>query len=189
MKIIFIAVFLVAGLCQSHAQLHVGAQAGANLTKMYGTAFSHRFKLGHQLGGYGYYDFTNFFGLELAVQFSQSNTKVSEKYKDVLLDAFDKGKKLNYINVPILLRLNSHGILTLVGGPQFSILTDRHKSILENGKNLFKSKNIALVTGFDLNLRPLVIYGRYLWGVSKVSNVGRDANSRQIQIGLGIELF
>ncbi|SFN89936.1 Opacity protein [Paenimyroides ummariense] len=187
-KILLLTVFFI-GLSKSYGQLHLGVKAGANLTKIDGEGFSDKFALGYQLGGYTYYDFTKALGLQLEVQFNQTNTKIEDRYVDVLLNTFDKKKKLNYVSVPLLLRVNSQGFITLLGGPQFSFLSNSNQSILQNSKKLFKKTDLGLVAGVEINLRPLRIYGRYTWGFSDVSNIGDSPNSRQIQVGLAANLF
>ena len=63
---------------------------------------------------------------KLAVQgevlFSQTNTTLRDSYTSVWDDKFDKGKKLNYLSVPVLLKYNPDGFISLLAGPQFSIL-------------------------------------------------------------------
>lgn len=189
MKKLFLANLFFLFFLNVNAQLHLGAKAGANLTKINGESFNSKYRLGYQLGGYLYYDLSKIFGLQLEVQFNQSNTQVTDRYSDVLFNTFDKGKRLNYITVPALLRINSQGGLTLLVGPQFSFLADSDKNIIQNGKKLFNSTDIGLVAGVDINLRPFIISGRYVWGITNVSSMGDKANNRQIQIGIAFEIF
>lgn len=189
MKKLFLASVLVLASLNASAQVHLGVKAGANLTKIDGESFSEKYKLGYQLGAYTYYDFSPMIGIQLEVQSNQSNTKVSERYSDVVFNSFSKGKQLNYISVPLLLRVNSQGALTLLAGPQFSFLTDPNKTVLENGTKLFKNTDIGLVGGVDLNLRPFIISGRYIWGLNDISGTGNKATKRQIQLGLAFEIF
>lgn len=189
MKKIFLATLFSFAFFNANAQLHLGAKAGANLTKIDGTSFSDKYKLGYQLGGYVYYDFSKMIGLQLEVQFNQSNTKISDQYSDVLFDSFGKGKKLNYITVPVLFRINSQGALTFLAGPQFSFLTDSDKNILQNGTKLFRNSDVGIVAGVDLNVRPFIISARYVWGLNDISGTENKATGRQIQLGLGFEIF
>ncbi|MEC3875328.1 porin family protein [Chryseobacterium salviniae] len=189
MRKFFLASALVFAYCSAHAQIHLGAKAGANMTKIDGKSFSEKYKLGYQLGGYAYYDFSKMIGLQLEVQFNQSNTQISDRYSDVLFDSFGRGKKLNYITIPVLFRINSQGALTFLAGPQFSFITDSDKNILENGTKLFRSSDIGLVGGVDLNIRPFIISARYVWGLNDISGTENKATGRQIQLGLGFEIF
>lgn len=189
MKKFFLAIAIALASFNANAQLHLGAKAGANLTKIDGESFREKYKLGYQLGGYVYYDFSRMVGLQLEIQFNQSNTQVSDQYSDVLFDSFGRGKKLNYIALPVLFRINSQGGLTFLAGAQFSFLADSDKNVLQNGAKLFKGTNVGLVAGADLNLRPFIISARYVWGLSDISGTGNKATGRQIQLGLGFEIF
>ncbi|RAV30315.1 porin family protein [Sinomicrobium soli] len=187
-KIFFILILFLTGYT-GQAQFHLGAKAGANLTKLDGQSFSDSYKLGYQLGGFAYYDITDFIGLQTEILFSQTNTEISDSYKDIIQDAFDKDKTLNYISVPVLLRLNSSGVLTISGGPQFSFLANHDHGVLENGKKLFKDTDFSAVLGAELNLFPIIIYGRYIWGFSDIGQFGKEVKSRQIQLGLALRVF
>ncbi|WP_262494751.1 PorT family protein [Flavobacterium aquidurense] len=85
--------------------------------------------------------------------------------------------------------MNSEGLITVVAGPQFSFLASGNQSVLENGKKLFKKTDFAFVAGAEVNMRPLTLYARYVWGFSDVSDFGSKANSQQIQAGLSLRLF
>jgi hypothetical protein len=181
--------FSLAAYNTSFAQFHLGAKAGANLTKIDSQSYDDSFELGFQVGGFAYYDFSDFIGIQAEVLFNQTNTKVTDEFSDVFGDAFDKDKTLNYISVPLLLRLNSGGLITINAGPQFSFLADGNETVLANGKKLFKDTDFSAVAGLELNLHPVIISARYVWGFSDISDVGEEANSHQIQLGVGLRLF
>lgn len=184
---IAIAAFLVSVL--SYSQVHIGAKAGANLSKLDGKSFNSDFELGYQLGGFVYTNISDFVGIQGEVLFNQTNTKITDHYKDVFGNAFSKNKTLNYVSVPVLLRLNSEGLITILAGPQFSFLASGNETVLENSKKLFKKTDFAFVAGAEVNFRPITIYARYIWGFSDVSDFGGKANSQQIQAGLSVRLL
>ncbi|MBP4138396.1 porin family protein [Flavobacterium geliluteum] len=173
----------------SVAQIHLGPKAGANLTKLDGKSFKDNFELGYQLGGFVYYDVTNFIGIQAEVIFNQTNTKIADDYTDIIDDAFDKDKTLNYISVPLLLRLNTGGLLTVNAGPQFSFLANSKESILDNGKKIFKDSDFAAVVGAELNLSPIIVFARYSWSFSNISDIGGEVKSQQIQLGMAVKIF
>lgn len=185
----FIAVITLLISVVSYSQVHVGAKAGANMNKIDGKNFNSDFELGYQLGGFVYVNFTDFLGIQGEVLFNQTNTKITDDYKDIFGNAFNKNKTLNYVSVPVLLRLNSEGLITVVAGPQFSFLASGNESVLDNSKKLFKKTDFAFIAGAEVNIRPLTIYARYVWGFSDVSDFGEKANSQQIQAGLSLRLF
>ena len=172
-----------------HGQIHIGAKAGANLTKINGKAFDDKFELGYQLGGFVYFDLSTAVGIQGEALFNQTNTAVEESFSEVVNNAFKGTKTLNYISVPLLLRINNEGFITFTAGPQFSFLADSGKSIAENGKKLFKKTDFSAVAGAEINLHPLIIYGRYCWGFSDISDFGSRSSSQQIQLGLALRLF
>lgn len=174
-------------LCYS--QIHIGVKGGVNMNKLNGKNFDSDFELGYQLGGFAYYNFTDFVGVQGEVLFNQTNTKITDNYKDIFNNAFKKDKTLNYISVPVLLRLNSEGLITVVSGPQFSFLASGNETILNNSKKLFKKTDFAFIAGAEVNIRPVTIYSRYVWGFSDVSDFGAKSNSHQIQVGLSLRLL
>ena len=185
----FFLLFALFFALTGYSQIHIGAKAGANLTRLDGQAFDDNFEFGYQIGGFVYFNLTDFVGVQGEVLFNQTNTKISDDYRDVFDNAFKKDKTLNYVSVPVLLRLNSEGLITVVAGPQFSFLANNDESFRQNGKKLFKKTDFSFVAGAEINIRPLTIYARYVWGFSDVSDFGDKANSEQIQAGLALRLF
>ncbi|MDR6966885.1 hypothetical protein J2X31_000885 [Flavobacterium arsenatis] len=188
-KVLLIIAFPFLFTTASQAQLHVGLKAGANMTKLDGNAFSDDFELGYQLGGFFYYNVSRGVGFQTELLFSQTNTKVRDEFSDVIEGAFSGEKKLSYVTVPILLRLNSEGLINFTAGPQFSFLASDDDTVLENGKKLFKKTDFGVVAGAEVNFRPVTVYARYVWGFSDISEFGEKANSQQIQLGMGLRLF
>ena len=188
-KVLFVAFMMFMFTTTTNAQLHVGLKAGANMTKIGGNAFSEDFELGYQLGGFFYYNVSRGVGFQAELLFSQTNTKVRDEFSDVIEGAFSGEKKLSYVTVPILLRLNSEGLVNFTAGPQFSFLASDDETMLENGKKLFKKTDFGFVAGAEVNFRPVTVYARYVWGFSDISEFGEKANSQQIQLGVGLRLF
>ncbi|MFJ1409702.1 porin family protein [Capnocytophaga canimorsus] len=190
-KIVLTFLFALAVIAVENlqAQVHLGFKGGTNLGKIEGVAYKDQFMLGYHLGGYIGFDFSKHIGLQTEVLFNQSNTKMRDSYTDVWKEAFEKSKKLDYVSVPVLLKVNPKGTFSVVAGPQFSILVNRDENLWQNGEKLFKSADFSLVAGAELNINPLVIYARYGWGFADISNLKEKANSQQIQVGVGLRLF
>lgn len=180
---------LFTGSLMAQNPVYLGVKGGANLSKIDGVAYKDNFQLGYQLGGFlGVRLFENV-GIQGEVLFNQTNTKLSDSYADTWDSAFDKGKTLNYVSVPVLLKLNPDGMVSFDVGPQFSFLTNRNENLWQNGEKLFKNSDFSFVAGAGLNLKPLVIYARYVWGFADISDFGDKANSQQIQLGVGLRFF
>jgi Outer membrane protein beta-barrel domain len=189
-KIFLSALAVIAFMSATLAQgFHIGAKVGANMGKIDGESFSNEFKLGYQLGGFAEIDFTKGFGIQPELLWSQTNTKVT----DEVLTGWKPGEEihLNYLNIPILLRLNAGKMLTFNLGPQFSILTNNHKTTLENAGDAFKSGDLAMVAGAQVNIGSLRVYGRYNIGLSDISDIKETDKWRnqQLQLGLGLKIF
>ena len=118
---------------------------------------------------------------------------INNVYNTAVNNVFDINNvyNLNYLSIPILLRYNMFGgFLTLNAGPQFGILLQQDKSLLQNGRDAFKSGDLSMVAGAQLNILMLRVYGRYNIGLTNINNIDdRDKwTSQQIQIGLGLKL-
>lgn len=186
MSMFAVTMLAIAGSAQG---FHLGAKVGANLGKLDGVAFKDGYKLGYQLGGFAEIDFSKTIGIQPELLFNQTNTKVTDQTSDI----FKPGDNihLNYLSIPILLRINAGKILTLNAGPQYSILLNNHKTTLQNAGDAFKSGDFALAFGAQLNLNALRIYGRYNIGLTDVSDISSQDKwkNQQLQLGVGFRIL
>ena len=185
--------------CVTMAQaqrLDFGGKVGANLTKIDGTKFKEGFELNYQLGFFGEIDFTKRFGIQPEVLFSQSTSTIDTNgFKSVYQNApgalLKKDVKLNYLNIPLLLRINAGKFLAFNVGPQFSVLINNSDNLFTNGKTAFKSGDLAAVFGAQVNISKLRIYGRYNIGLNDINDLddSHKWKNQQIQLGVGIKLL
>jgi len=188
-NIILSTVFLITSTIVANAQgFHIGAKAGANLNKISGQSFNDGFKLGYQVGGFAEIDFSKSLGIQPEILFSQTETKTSS-FNGNLTPNTDA--KLNYLSIPILLRINAGKLLTFHVGPEFSILVNNDKTFVQNGQDAFKSGNFSMIGGVQLNLNSLRIYGRYNIGLSDINDLDNSESwkSQQLQLGLGLRIL
>lgn len=87
---------------------------------------------------------------------------------------------LDYISAPVLLELQAIRYLSLQVGPQFSFLANTDKKY----KDAFKTSDVDLVFGLEVNLPVLVLYGRYVKGMTDVTKNGGRSDLFQIGVGL-----
>src|SRR6476620_2628024 len=116
------------------AQFTVGIKGGANITKVEGKAFRDEFRYGYHLGGFAEIGLGGKFGVQPEVLFNQYTTRLDSNYKELYENVFQSGQtvKLNYISIPLLLNYKLVGnFLTLQAGPQFGILVDNSKTLLQ----------------------------------------------------------
>ena len=191
---IIILIFASASSAQS---LHVGVKGGANLTKIQGMSFKDGYELGYQLGGFAEIDFgiKKSIGIQPEVLFSQTNSQFSTSFKDIygniILPAGNDKVQLNYLSIPLLLRINASKLLTLNLGPQFSVLIDDHQNLVQNGTTAFKSGDLGAVAGAQINLGALKVYGRYVIGLSNINEIDQQDKwkNQQVQLGLGLRIL
>ncbi len=180
----------------AHAQrLDFGGKVSANLTKIDGVKFKDGYELNYQLGFFGEIDFTKSLGIQPEVLFSQTSSKVDSgfraTYENLPGQLIQRDVKLNYLNIPILLRINAGKLLTFHVGPQFSILVNDDENLISNGKQAFKSGDFAAVLGAQINISKLRIYGRYNIGLADISDIDNSNKwkNQQLQLGVGIKLL
>ena len=185
------ALILISAASYSQAGFRLGIKGGTNLTQLSGQSFDNGFKSGFQLGGFMEIDFSKSIGIQPEVLFSETNTRTSSNLGSVLTNMHsNQDVKLNYLSIPVLLRLNANKMLTFLVGPQYSILINPHETTLQNGQDAFKSGDFAMVGGLQINLSAFRIYGRYAVGLNNINDISNQDSwkSQQIQLGIGIKL-
>ena len=170
---------------------HLGIKGGVNLGKIDGQSFSDGFNAGFQLGGYAVLGLTKNLSLQPEVLFNQTNTKFDTTIGESFNISHAKDISLNYLSVPVLLKINASKLLAFNIGPQYSILMNKSQTVLQNVGDAFKSGDFALVLGAQVNLGGINVYGRYNIGLANIDDVGNQDNwkSQQLQLGVGIRLL
>ncbi len=169
--------------------LTFGIKAGANMGKISGQSFKNEYNLGYHAGA-----FVTIGGKKLALQpeilFNQVNTDTATSFKQIT--GFDNISKiqLHYLTIPIMINYNISNILALQFGPQFGILMDKNKNLVQNGKDAFKSGDFALAGGLQLKLLKFRVYGRFVGGTTDVNNLSNNDTWKvsMIQLGVGLAL-
>jgi hypothetical protein len=192
MKKIFIAtvaLFTLATTSFAQTAFRLGAKVGANLNKIDGQSFNDGYNLGYQAGGFAEIDFGKL-GIQPEVLFSQSKTKYAKSTSEIADIKAGDNITLDYLSIPVLLRINAGKLLTFVVGPQFSVLTNNHKTTAQNAGDAFKSGDFSMAGGAQVNLKMFRVYGRYNVGLNNINDVSNQENwkSQQLQLGIGLKL-
>ena len=193
MKKFLLSAFTVLAIAAAaNAQtVNLGVKAGLNFDKIDGQSFKDGYNGGFQLGGFVDIGLSKSIGIQPEVLFNQSNTKYHSGSSTVInLQDGDK-IHLNYLSIPVLLNIHAAKLLTIQAGPQYSILMNKHETVLENGKDAFKDGDFALALGVRLNLGSLQVYGRYNIGLSNINDATNSDNwkSQQLNLGIGLKLL
>ena len=178
----------------TYAQFDVGIKGGINVNKIDGVSFKDEFKYGYHLGGFAAIGLGKKFGLQPEVLYNQNTLRVDSSYTNAI-NIFQNGLtdvKLNYISIPILLNYKLVGkFITLQAGPQFGILIDQSRSLLQNGGDAFKKGDFSMIGGVQVKLGPLRVNGRYVVGLNNISDIsdGSKWKSQGFQVSAGIALL
>jgi hypothetical protein len=174
------------------AQFHIGAKAGANIIKIDGKSFKDQFSYGYHAGGFAEIGFGGKVGIQPEVLFNQYTTKVDSNFSHVYQNVFKQGSvKLNYLSIPILLNVRLIGkFLALQLGPQFSVLMQQSKTLLQNGGNAFKNGDFSMVGGAQVKIGAIRLDGRYVVGLNNINDIDNQEKwkSQGFQLSVGIAL-
>lgn len=197
MKRILLAAAFVCGIfllpSSSFSQsFRLAIHAGSNMSKLDGKSFKDEYGLGYHLGVAPEIMVSKKWGIQPEVLFNQSNTRTSTAFSDMYkVNGSDlKNVSLNYLSVPLLLSFRPASFITFHAGPQFSVLMNRQRTLLENGGDAFKKGDFAMVGGAQLNIFRLRVYGRYAVGLSELNDIDKQDSwrSETFQLGVGFAL-
>ena len=188
-------ILVIACAFLSHAamaQLNFGIKAGTNITKIDGKSFDEEFKYGYFAGGFAEIGLGKKIAIQPEVLFNQFQTKVSNQFSTIYQNAADDigngDVKLNYLSIPLMLNYKAGKLLTLQAGPQYSILLDKNRNLLQNGQEAFKNGDFSLAGGATINLGKLKLNGRYVVGLNNINDIDNKDQwkSQAIQLGIGL---
>ena len=75
-------------------------------------------------------------------------------------------------------------------GPQFGILIDQNKTVLQNGGNAFKNGDLSFLAGVQVKLGAIRVNGRYAIGLNNISDLPDDDKwkNQGFQVSVGLAL-
>lgn len=190
--VITAALLLSAGMSMAQS-FHFGPKLGANIGKIDGRGFSQEYTLGYHLGGFAEIGLSKKWKLQGEVLWNQINadtaTGFSAVYTNIRNQDFSN-PRLDYISFPVLLGYQFSNRLTLQAGPQFGILVDQNKTILNNGQEAFKKGDLSVLMGAQINIMKLRVYGRYVIGLNEINDIDtrNKWKSQGFQLGVGLAL-
>ena len=80
--------------------------------------------------------------------------------------------------------------MSLQAGPQYGILIDQSKNLLQNGREALSNGDFSLVGGAQIHIAKLRLQGRYFVGLTNINDIG-DQNkwkNQGFQLSLGFAL-
>jgi hypothetical protein len=113
-----------------------------------GRSFKDEFRYGYHLGGFMELGLGTNWSINPEVLFNQYSTTVDSEfshiYQNVVNPTYQSHVKLNYLSIPIVLNYKLIGPISLQAGPQFGILIDKNKTLLQNGASAFKNGGLLI---------------------------------------------
>jgi len=189
-KLVILAILIITCDTAIAQKLHVGVKGGANINKLTGKSFDDQFSFGYHAGGFFSVGLGKKFAIQPELLFNQINVDTSSTFSSVY--QFNKITKvqLKYLSIPILLNYKPVKYITLQAGPQFGILTNKGKTLVQNGKDAFKSGDVSMLGGVQVNILHLNMYARYAVGLSNLNDIDNKEKwkSQTIQLGVGLTL-
>jgi hypothetical protein len=176
------------------AQFQLGVKGGANLTKVQGKAFNDEFRYGYHLGGFMEIGLGDKFSIQPEVLWNQVNTRVDSSFKAVYQNALSisnyQDVKLNYLSIPLILNYKLSKAFSIQAGPQYGILLDQQKNLVQNGQEAFKNGDFSMVGGVQLKISKLRLSGRYVAGLTNISDISDQnkwtSQGWQFSVGFGL---
>lgn len=190
-KLILVGLLFFSALGASAQGLKFGPKVGANLGKIEGQRFSDQYELSYHAGFFLELKLGDKWAFQPELLWNQVKVDTVSGFNNIYQQNLRiSNLKLNYISVPVLLNYKAGKALTLQAGPQFGVLTDRNKNLLQNGVNAFKQGDLSMLAGVQLNLLSFRIYGRYVIGLSDISDLPNQEKWRNqgLQVGVGLAL-
>lgn len=174
----------------ANAQFHIGVKAGVNAGKIDGKSFKQEFNYNYLVGGFAEIGLGNRWSLNPEVLFSQTTTTTDASFTNTL-PSFNNDQikaTLDYLSIPILLNFRLIGPLHLEAGPQFGVLLNKEKKLLQNGEEAFKKGDFSLAGGAGINLNMFRVSARYVMGLSDIRDVAVQDKwkSQAIQLSVGL---
>ncbi|MDR0754720.1 MAG: PorT family protein [Prevotellaceae bacterium] len=200
-KILLITLVALLGMATANAQIKFGAKAGVNLATLTDLEDA-KFKLGFHVGGFAEFTITDVIAIQPELLFSTQGTTSSfeTSYEGVDVNV-DQTVNLNYINLPILLKVKLAEGLSAEVGPQVGLLLSAKAKIegsllgigfsrSENIKSDLTTLDVAAVAGLSYTFAEKFVVGaRYNFGLTNLNKENNDDDSKPkngvIQISFG----
>jgi hypothetical protein len=190
---ILICIAVIAFSATASAQgIRFGVKGGASLYKIAGQSFSEKFQYGYHVGGFAKVKINKKWSVQPEVLFNQQNTTLDSNFKSlyasIINPAYVKDVKLHYLSIPLMINYKLNGLMSLQAGPQFGVLIDSHKNLLQNGGDAFSKGDFALAGGLVLHLGKFSVNGRYAIGLKNINDIdNRDQwKSQSAQVSMAM---
>jgi Outer membrane protein beta-barrel domain len=189
-KLLLAAAISIISINAFSQNFKIGVKGGATLNKISGQTFKEQFSFGYHIGGFAIIGLGDRLAVQPEVLINQINVDTSAQFSD--LYKFNKlnNIQLKYLTIPILLNYKAGKLITLQAGPQFGILTNKSKTLIQNGKDAFKGGDFSMLGGVQLSVAGFKFYGRYAVGLNNLNDIDNKDKwkNQSVQLGIGLTL-
>ncbi len=165
------------------AQAQFGVRAGLSSGNFSDTNFNA--KLGFHAGGY-YRVGTNFLSVEPGLQFAQKGYEGNAAGTGAVIS-----EQLNYLDVPVLVRLGFVPFMNVFAGPQASFLLSRNYklgSVTDNSTEVISGYDLGGVVGIAVDLYSgLNFQLSYDIGLKNLNYFNTDVKNRVLKLSVGFD--
>ena len=176
--IAFMCVLLTAGAAMAQKRFTFGPKIGVDLTHFWGENVDHGIIFGYQAGLFAEYRATDLIGIAPEVVFAAQGGKSG-----------DNTIHVNYVNIPVMLKLYVVPAFSIDLGPQLGInvyskYTPKGGSAVDI--NYAKDIDFGVGLGATYNIASDVfVQARYTLGVTNAFKVGHKQKNGNAQIAIG----
>jgi hypothetical protein len=171
-------------------KFEIGVKGGVNFSNFTGTGNWQDVKaktlVGYHFGGFVSFFLGNYFAVQPEILFSTQGSKF-----ETAGQTFDQ--KVNYINLPVMLKYRSKSGFYLEAGPQFGFKTSESSSSIDS---LAKNTDFSMAAGLGYHSKiGLGVGVRYTAGISKVGDfkatesINPDFKNGVLQLSLFYTFF
>jgi len=185
-KILITALALFIANSASAQDVRIGIKAGGNLSTVTSAPVGTKMKLGFHVGGFLDFKFYERFGLQPELLYSMQGHKyaeIGEEWNISINTTFD------YINVPVLLKINIAEGFSAEIGPQIGFLIGaRYKISGESGSftDDCNTIDVTALAGLSYTFAEnFVVSARYGLGLTKISKDDDKIKNSVIQLSVG----
>ena len=191
----FILILMTTAAASAQIQAAVGIKGGVNLTSLNvnsSVAANYEARAGFHGGGFVLLKLLKF-GIQPEILFSRQGSRLG-------VNGLSLEQNIDYINVPVMLKLYTVAGINLQMGPQFGFLYDAYGSVVDKAtqqpipaaKDLYKKSDLSLALGAGWDLPfGLMVEARYNLGLGVIQdNPDLDATKNQVfQVSVGYKLL
>lgn len=170
------------------AQVDCSVKAGLNVTNVSHIP-TNKNKPSFHAGVVGEFHLTDFFSLQGELMYSRQGCRLSKE------KGWKHRARVNYLNLPVLVKMNVWNELSVEVGPQFGILLNSVEKY-GNSDKIYKQRihsmnpvDLSLAVGVSYNIdKTMYVSARYNFGLSNVMEkdaVGDDNKNHVFQLSIG----